>query len=248
MDRHFREAPIEANLPITLALLGIWNANFLGAESHAVIPYDQRLHRLPAFLQQLDMESNGKSVTRDGAAVAVSTGPIVWGEPGTNGQHAFFQLLHQGTRLVPIDFILARASDYPVGRHHAMLIANCLAQSEALMTGKTEAEARAELERDGFAGAALERLLPHKVFSGNRPSNTILIDRLDPFTLGLLIALYEHKIFVQGAIWGVNSFDQWGVELGKQLARRILGEIEGGPTLPHDASTAGLIARVTERG
>ena len=247
MDRHFHDAPIERNLPIALALIGIWNANFLGADSHAVIPYDQRLHRLPAFLQQLDMESNGKSVTRDGAAVSAHTGPIVWGEPGTNGQHAFFQLLHQGTRPVPIDFILARESDYRLGRHHSMLVANCLAQSEALMMGKTATEARAELERDGLAGTALERLLPHKVFPGNRPSNTILIDRLDPATLGRLIALYEHKVFVQGAIWGVNSFDQWGVELGKQLARRILGEIEGGPALPHDSSTAALIARVAAR-
>ncbi|MBM3573122.1 MAG: glucose-6-phosphate isomerase, partial [Alphaproteobacteria bacterium] len=229
---------------ITLALLGIWYANFLGAESMAVIPYDQQLHRLPAFLQQLDMESNGKGVTRDGAAVPCATGPILWGEPGTNGQHAFFQLLHQGTHLIPIDFILPVETAHPIGQHHTMLIANCLAQSEALMLGKTAEEARAELSSQGLSGAALERLLPHKVFSGNRPSNTILLRRVEPHTLGMLIALYEHKVFVQGAIWGVNSFDQWGVELGKQLAQRILPELDGKAAHQHDGSTTALIEKV----
>jgi glucose-6-phosphate isomerase len=244
MDRHFRAAPLEQNLPVTLALLGIWYANFFAAESHAVMPYDQQLHRLPAFLQQLDMESNGKRVTRDGAPLSATSGPIVWGEPGTNGQHAFYQLLHQGTHLVPVDFIVPAESAHPLGRHHAMLLANCLAQSEALMTGKTAAETRAELARAGLAGDALERLLPHKVFPGNRPSNTIVVRRIDPHTLGRLIALYEHKVFVQGVIWGVNSFDQWGVELGKELARKILPEVESAARHDHDASTKGLLAHL----
>jgi len=244
MDRHFRDTPLEQNLPATLALLGVWYTNFFGAESHAIIPYNQQLHRLAAYLQQLDMESNGKHVTSDGKAVRWATAPIVWGEPGTNGQHAFFQLLHQGTRLIPIDFIVAAESPYKLGRHHAMLLANCLAQSEALMTGKTEAEVRDELASAGMSGEALDRLLPHKVFPGNRPSNTVLVHRMDPHTLGMLVALYEHKVFVQGTIWGINSFDQWGVELGKALARRILPEIEGTATHAHDSSTTGLIQRV----
>jgi glucose-6-phosphate isomerase len=243
MDRHFRDAPIETNLPVTLALLGIWYVNFFAAESLAILPYDQSLHRFAAHLQQLDMESNGKSVGRDGEPIAHQTAPVVWGEPGTNGQHAFFQLLHQGTRLVPADFLAAAESHYPLGNHHAMLLANFLAQTEALMAGKTETEARAELEAAGLAGPALAALLPHKMFTGNRPTNSILFRRLDPYTLGALVALYEHKIFVQGIIWGVPSFDQWGVELGKQLAGRILPELDGRkPPGPHDVSTAGLIA------
>jgi glucose-6-phosphate isomerase len=242
MDRHFRDAPLETNLPVTLALLGIWYANFFRAESVAILPYDQSLHRFAAHLQQVDMESNGKSVSRDGEPIAHQTAPVVWGEPGTNGQHAFYQLLHQGTRLVPADFLAPAQSAYPLGSHHAMLLSNFFAQTEALMMGKTEDEARAELSAAGLRGAALEALLPHKMFSGNRPTNSILFRRLDPYTLGALVALYEHKVFVQGVIWGVPSFDQWGVELGKQLAGRILPELVDGKSSPHDASTVGLIA------
>ena len=246
-DRHFIGAPAEANAPIILALLGIWNSNFLGAESHVIAPYDQYLHRFPAYLQQLDMESNGKGVTRDGRQVDYMTGPIIWGEPGTNGQHAFFQLLHQGTRLTPIDFIAPVHSHNPEGDHHPMLLANCFAQSEAFMRGKTAEEARAELAAQGLDEAAIAALTPHKVFTGNRPSNTLLVDKLTPYTLGMLIALYEHKVFVQGVIWGVNSYDQWGVELGKQLASRILPELRGGAAASHDCSTAGLIGYVRGR-
>jgi len=218
----------------------------LGASSHAVLPYDQGLWRLPAYLQQADMESNGKSVGRDGKPVRRDTGPILFGQPGTNGQHAFYQLLHQGTRLVPCDFIAPARSQYPAGRHHAVLLANFLAQSEALMLGKTEKEARAELMKAGIKGEALKALLPHKVFSGNRPSNTILLKELTPHALGMLVALYEHKIFVQGAVWGINSFDQWGVELGKELAGRVLPALEGGKTGKHDSSTRGLINRIRD--
>ncbi|ROR32869.1 glucose-6-phosphate isomerase [Inmirania thermothiophila] len=241
MDEHFRTAPLGANLPVLLALVGVWYVDFLGAETQAVLPYDQRLERLPAYLQQAEMESNGKSVDRAGRRVGWHTCPVVWGEPGTNGQHAFFQLLHQGTRLVPCDFLLAAEGGDPYPEHHRILVANALAQAEALMRGRTEAEARAELEAAGLSGEALERLLPHKVFPGNRPSTFILYRRLDPRTLGRLIALYEHKIFVQGVIWDVNAFDQWGVELGKQLASAILPELEGGATGAHDASTVGLM-------
>ena len=242
MDEHFRSAPLERNLPVTLALLGIWYRNFLGANSHAVLPYDQHLSRLPAYLQQADMESNGKSVRRDGTRVDYATGPIVWGEPGTNGQHAFYQLLHQGTELVPADFIAAAETLAPLGDHHDKLLANFLAQTEALAFGKTETEARAELGAQGLKGDDLEALLPHKLFSGNRPTNSILYRRLTPTTLGRLIALYEHKIFVQGIVWGINSFDQWGVELGKQLARTILPELNGPAAIgSHDSSTNGLI-------
>ena len=242
MDLHFLNAPVEANMPVILALLGIWYTGFFGAETHAVLPYDQYLHRLPAYLQQADMESNGKSVTRDGEAVGVASGPVLFGEPGTNGQHSFYQLIHQGTRLVPCDFIAPAFSHNPVGRHHAILLSNFFAQTEALMKGRTEAEARAELEAQGLSGAVLERLLPHKVFAGNRPTNSILVKKIDPHTLGMLIALYEHRIFVQGAIWNVNSFDQWGVELGKQLAKAILPELENAaPVDGHDSSTNGLI-------
>jgi glucose-6-phosphate isomerase len=242
MDEHFRTAPIERNIPMVLGLIGIWNHNFLGVETQAVLPYDQYLRRLPAYLQQLDMESNGKRVAGDGRPVDVPTGPIVWGEPGTNGQHAFYQLLHQGTRLVSSDFLIAAETHNPLGDHHLLLMANCLAQSEALALGKTEDEARAELMAQGLSGAALERLLPHKVFPGNRPSTTFAYRKLDSHTLGMLLAAYEHKVFVMGAIWNVNSFDQWGVELGKQLANRIRPELEASePSTVHDSSTNGLI-------
>lgn len=249
MDEHFRTAPLAENIPVVLAMLGVWYANFYGACSFALLPYDQRLHRMPAWLQQGDMESNGKRTRRDGAVIDdYTTGPIVWGEPGTNGQHAFFQLLHQGTRLVPADFLAAIHGDDDLGDHHDKLLANLLAQTEALMVGKTEAEARVELERAGMSAEEIAALLPHKVFPGDRPSNTILFDRLDPRTLGSLLALYEHRIFVQGVIWGVNSFDQWGVELGKQLAARILPELTGGAEAgAHDASTRALIARIRAR-
>jgi glucose-6-phosphate isomerase len=242
MDEHFRSAPLERNLPVILGLLGAWYRNFMGAGSHAVLPYDQHLHRLPAYLQQGDMESNGKSVQRDGQAVDYDTGPIIWGEPGTNGQHAFYQLIHQGTELIPADFLAAAESLTPLGDHHDKLLANFFAQPEALAFGKTEGQARAELEREGLQGEALEALVPHKLFAGNRPSNAILYRRLDPMTLGRLIALYEHKIFTQGVLWNINSFDQWGVELGKQLAKVILPELAGAaPVASHDPSTNGLI-------
>jgi glucose-6-phosphate isomerase len=242
MDEHFRTAPLERNMPVILGLLGIWYRDFLGACSHAVLPYDQHLHRLPAYLQQADMESNGKSVRRDGARVDYATGPIVWGEPGTNGQHAFYQLMHQGTELIPADFLAAAESLTPLGDHHDKLLANFFAQTEALAFGRTADEARAELAAAGLSGAALEALLPHKVFEGNRPSTSILYRRLDPATLGKLIALYEHKIFTQGVLWQINSFDQWGVELGKQLAQVILPELAGSePIRSHDSSTNGLI-------
>ncbi|MDX9862147.1 MAG: glucose-6-phosphate isomerase [Rhodospirillales bacterium] len=242
MDEHFRTAPLAANMPVILGLLGIWYANFFGAETHAVLPYDQYLRRLPAYLQQLDMESNGKFVNRDGEALDHASGPVIFGEPGTNGQHAFYQLIHQGTRLVPADFIAPALSQNPVGQHHAIFLSNFFAQTEALMMGKTEAEARAELEAAGMSGDALKKVLPHKIFPGNRPTNSILVRQFDPFTLGMLIALYEHKVFVQGVIWRINSFDQWGVELGKQLAKAILPELEGTePATTHDGSTNGLI-------
>ena len=238
MDQHFRTTPFEQNIPVILALLGIWYDNFFGAASHAILPYDQYLSRFAAYFQQGDMESNGKSVTLDGKKVTWQTGPIIWGEPGTNGQHAFYQLLHQGTKLVPADFIAFAKSHNPIGckpnEHHFKLIANVFAQTEALAFGKTEAEVRAE-------GVA-EALVPHKVFEGNRPTNTILAEKLTPQTLGSLIAMYEHKIFVQGIIWNINSYDQWGVELGKVLAKRILNELEAeNPTLNHDSSTNALI-------
>ncbi len=237
MDEHFRTAPFERNMPVLLGLFGIWYANFLGAQSHAVLPYDQYLARFPAYLQQLDMESNGKRVTLEGEEVRWDTGPILWGEPGTNGQHAFFQLLHQGTRLVPCDFIGFLRSRNPGGPHHDLLMANLFAQTEALAFGKTAEEVAAQ-------GVAPE-LVPHRSFPGNRPTHTILGESLTPATLGALVALYEHKVFVQGVIWGVNSFDQWGVELGKQLATRIAEEISSSeePELAHDSSTNALIRR-----
>jgi glucose-6-phosphate isomerase len=242
MDEHFRTAPIGENIPMVLGMLGVWYASVLGYDTHAVLPYEQLLHRLPAYLQQLDMESNGKRVDRHGAPVPVGTGPIVWGEPGTNGQHAFYQLLHQGTRVVPCDFLVGLESPYPLGGHHRLLLANCFAQTEALMRGKDEDEVRAELTAQGLAGDALERLVPHKIFPGNRPSTTIVYRTLNARTLGMLLAIYEHKVFTMGAIWGVNSFDQWGVELGKQLAKRIDGELAAGEdTSAHDGSTNQLI-------
>jgi glucose-6-phosphate isomerase len=242
MDEHFRTAPVEKNLPITLALLGVWYNNFFGAETQAILPYDQYMHRFAAYFQQGDMESNGKGVSRAGQRVNYSTGPVIWGEPGTNGQHAFYQLIHQGTKLIPCDFLAPAQSQNPIGEHHPILLSNFFAQTEALMRGKTSDEVRAELEKEGVQGEALEALIPHKVFEGNRPSNSLLFKRLTPRTLGTLIALYEHKIFVQGVIWNVNSYDQWGVELGKQLAKKILPELKAqGPVTTHDASTNGLI-------
>ena len=242
MDEHFLKTPAEQNLPMTLALLGIWYNNFHGAQTHAILPYDQYLHRFPAYFQQGDMESNGKRVDRDGKPVAWDTGPIIWGEPGTNGQHAFYQLIHQGTKLIPCDFLGSVETFNPIGKHHDILLANFFAQTEALMKGKTEPEARVELEKEGLKGEALEKLLPHKVFPGNRPTNSILVQRFDPKTLGALIALYEHKIFVQGAVWNINSYDQMGVELGKQLAKKIEPELENtGPVTSHDSSTNLLI-------
>ncbi len=242
MDEHFRTADPERNMPVILALLGIWYANFAGARTHAVLPYDQYLRFLPDYLQQADMESNGKGVTRDGREVDYTTGPVVWGAAGTDGQHAFYQLIHQGTQMIPCDFIVPVHSQNELGDQHQKLLANCLAQSEALMLGKTADEVRHELEASGVGPEELERLLPHKVFPGNRPTNTLLLDRVTPRRLGSLIALYEHKIFVQGVIWGINSFDQWGVELGKQLAGVILGELKGEvPVAEHDGSTRALI-------
>lgn len=241
MDEHFRTAPLEGNAPIILGLLGVWYSSVLGADSHAVLPYEQRLQRLPAYLQQLEMESNGKRVDRRGQVVDVQTSPIVWGEPGTNGQHAFFQLLHQGTRLVSTDFLVGIESHDPVGNHHRLLVANCLAQTEALMRGKTEDEVRAELTAQGHSGAALEALVPHKVFPGNRPSTTIMYRKLSPRMLGLLLALYEHRVFTMGAVWQINSFDQWGVELGKQLAATVARDLASSAESNHDSSTTHLI-------
>ena len=242
MDRHFREAPFERNLPVILALIGIWYTNFFGAETEVILPYDQYMHRFPAYFQQGNMESNGKSADRSGQPVACATGPIVWGEPGTNGQHAFYQLIHQGTRLVPADFLAPAISHNPLGEHHPILLSNFFAQTEALMNGKPAEQAAAELRKEGKSEEEIQRLLPHKVFDGNRPTNSILFRSLTPRVLGSLVALYEHKIFVQGVIWNIFSFDQWGVELGKQLAGRILPELrDEAPVTGHDASTNGLI-------
>jgi glucose-6-phosphate isomerase len=244
VDRHFATAPWHDNIPVRMALLGLWYHNFWDAHSHAILPYDQYLHRFAAYFQQGDMESNGKSVTRDGQPIDdYTTGPILWGEPGTNGQHAFYQLIHQGTRLVPCDFLAPALSHNPVGDHHLKLLSNFFAQTEALAFGKTADEARAELQRAGLDDEALQALLPHKVFAGNRPTTSILFRQLDPRTLGRLLACYEHKIFVQGVLWNINSFDQWGVELGKQLAGKILPELAGDDEVRgHDSSTCGLIA------
>jgi glucose-6-phosphate isomerase len=253
MDEHFQNEPLEQNIPVILALLGVWYNNFFDVSSHAVIPYDQYLHRFPAYLQQLDMESNGKRVDRSGKTVKHATGPVIWGEPGTNSQHAFFQLLHQGPNFIPADFIVPLKTQNPIGEHHDILLANCFAQTEALMKGKNEHEVRQELEAAGCDEVELNMLLQQKVFPGNRPTNTLLFNELNPYTLGSLIAMYEHKVFVQGIIWGINSFDQWGVELGKQLAKAIFPEIQRDETVSsHDSSTNALInayreARTKER-
>ncbi|HYD66919.1 glucose-6-phosphate isomerase [Azospirillum sp.] len=243
MDEHFHTAPLERNMPVLMAMLGVWYGNFWDAKAHAVLPYDQYLHRFPAYLQQLDMESNGKRVDRQGNPVDYATGPVVFGEPGTNGQHAFYQLIHQGTELIPCDFIAPAQTHNPVGDHHRILLSNVFAQPEALMRGKTADEVRAEMAKAGLPPERVEELVPHRTFPGNKPTNTILFERIDPHTLGALIALYEHKVFVQGIVWNINSFDQWGVELGKQLASKILPELAEGASPPtaHDASTSGLI-------
>ncbi|XP_036390966.1 glucose-6-phosphate isomerase-like [Megalops cyprinoides] len=244
MDNHFHTAPLEENVPVLLAVLGVWYINFFQAETHAMLPYDQYMHRFAAYFQQGDMESNGKYITRQGTRVNYHTGPIVWGEPGTNGQHAFYQLIHQGTRMIPADFLIPAQSQHPIrdNLHHKILIANFLAQTEALMRGKTTEEARKELEAGGMSGEALEKLLPHKVFQGNKPTNSIVFKKLTPFMLGALVAMYEHKIFVQGVMWDINSYDQWGVELGKQLAKKIEPELQDDSEVhSHDSSTNGLI-------
>ncbi len=242
MDKHFRETPFEKNIPVTLALLGIWYNNFFGAASEAILPYDQYLHRFAAYFQQGNMESNGKSVDRTGEPVHYQTGPVIWGEPGTNGQHAFYQLIHQGTRIIPCDFIAPAISHNPVGDHHLKLLSNFFAQTEALMKGKTREEVEAELKASGMSRDELDLQASFRVFDGNRPTNSILFRSLTPRTLGSLIAMYEHKIFVQGVIWNIFSFDQWGVELGKVLAKKILPELQGEtPVTSHDSSTNGLI-------
>ncbi|GAB3780272.1 glucose-6-phosphate isomerase [Spirosoma horti] len=242
MDEHFRDTPIDQNIPVIMALVGIWYNNFFGAQTQAILPYDQYMHRFAAYFQQGDMESNGKSVDRDGHPVDYQTGPIIWGEPGTNGQHAFYQLIHQGTKLIPCDFLAPAISQRPIGEHHKILMANYFAQTEALMNGKTEQEAADELRKSGKPEEEIQFLAPFKMFSGNRPTNSILFRKLTPRTLGSLIAMYEHKIFVQGVIWDIFSFDQWGVELGKQLASRILPELQDdAPVRSHDSSTNGLM-------
>lgn len=241
-DKHFRNTAFENNIPVLMALIGIWYCNFFGAQSEAILPYDQYLHRFAAYLQQGNMESNGKSIDRNGEMVNYSTGPVIWGEPGTNGQHAFYQLIHQGTSIIPSDFIAVAQSQNPLGNHHLILLSNFFAQTEALMNGKTDEEASKELEKAGLNNEEILKLLPFKVFSGNKPSNSFLIKKMTAFNLGQLIALYEHKIFVQGLIWNIFSFDQWGVELGKQLANKILPEINSDDKInSHDSSTNGLI-------
>ncbi|MDX0953768.1 glucose-6-phosphate isomerase [Sinorhizobium medicae] len=244
IDEHFRAAPLRQNIPVLLGLIGFYNRNVLGYPSRAILPYDQRLTRFPAYLQQLDMESNGKGVTLESQPVEFSTGPVVWGEPGTNGQHAFYQLIHQGTDIIPAEFMIAAKGHEKDLRHqHQLLIANCLAQSEALMKGRTLAEAKAQLTSKGMDEAKADKIAPHRVFTGNRPSLTIVYDQLDPFALGRLIALYEHRVFVEGALFNINSFDQWGVELGKELATGLLPVVEGRESAEgHDSSTAGLVA------
>ncbi|MBC7755224.1 MAG: glucose-6-phosphate isomerase [Bdellovibrio sp.] len=246
MDVHFKTAPLEQNMPVILALIGIWYNNFFHVDTHAILPYDQGMARFPAYLQQADMESNGKFICRDGSRVQYKTGPVIWGEAGTNGQHAFYQLIHQGTQIVPADFLMPVHSHYAIGKHgyahHKILLANFFAQTQSLMLGKTKEQARAELEKQGLSGEALENLLPHKVFEGNRPNTSIMFDTLTPNTLGKLIALYEHKIFVQGMMWDINSFDQWGVEYGKQIAQQILPQLTSDEVVSnYDSSTNGLI-------
>jgi glucose-6-phosphate isomerase len=247
MDQHFRSAPLDQNMPVLLALIGVWYRNFFNTTSTSIAPYHQDLKYFPAYLQQLEMESNGKRVAFDGSPLHVATCPIIWGDVGTNGQHAYFQLLHQGTDITPVEFIAALKPAHDLPEHHAVLLANCFAQSEAFMTGKTAIEVHADLEKQGLAPNEIKTLAPHKVFPGNRPSNTLLMDTLTPATLGVLIALYEHKTFVQGIVWGINSFDQWGVELGKVLAKNIHSELIGPPSpQEHDSSTNGLIARAKQ--
>ena len=242
MDQHFINAPFGQNMPVLLGMIGIWYINYFGGGSHVIAPYDQHLHYLPRFIQQLDMESNGKQTACDGTPVGTDTGPIIWGETGINGQHAFFQLLHQGTHITPIDLIASLEKRSNLPGHHEILLSNVFAQAEAFMRGKTAEEVRAELQAQGMDGEKIEKLVPHKTFSGNRPTNILLLDKIDPRNMGSLIALYEHKVFVQGVVWGINSFDQWGVELGKQLAQTILAELTGEiPPQPHDASTERLI-------
>ena len=242
MDQHFLHAPLEQNLPVIMGMIGIWYNNFFDADTHAIIPYDQYLRRLPAYLRQLDMESNGKRVDREGKPVDYSTGPIIWGELGSNGQHAFFQLIHQSERLIPADYIAMIENKHPIGEHQTILLANFFAQTEALMRGKNAQEVTAELKAQGLNEEQIKQLLPHKIFPGNKPSNSIVLQKLDPKTLGSLIAFYEHKVFVQGIIWNINSFDQWGVELGKQLAKAIQPELAGAePVNTHDCSTNSLI-------
>jgi glucose-6-phosphate isomerase len=247
MDNHFRTTPLEENMPVIMGMLGVWYINFFGAQTHAIVPYDHSLARFPSHMQQLDMESNGKVTNRQGARLSYKTGPVIWGTPGTNGQHAYFQLIHQGTQLIPVDFVLPVNSHYPECDHQSILLANGLAQAEALMRGKTAEEVRAELVEEGYEGKALEALLPHKVFPGNRPSNTLLFPKLTPEMLGQLVALYEHKVFVQGTVWNINSFDQWGVELGKQLAKAILPDLLTNDEIGlHDCSTTNLIKLIRE--
>jgi glucose-6-phosphate isomerase len=242
MDTHFKTTPFEENIPIVLALIGTWYNNFFGAHTEVILPYDQYMHRFSAYFQQGNMESNGKSVDRNGKNVAYQTGPIIWGEPGTNGQHAFYQLIHQGTKLIPADFLVPAISHNPLGNHHTILLSNFFAQTEALLKGKTKEEVMKELQAEGKDKEEIESLYPHKVFAGNKPTNSILFKKLTPRVLGSLIAMYEHKIFVQGVLWNIFSFDQWGVELGKQLAKNILPELEdNNPVDTHDASTNGLI-------
>jgi len=242
MDRHFKETPFEKNIPVILALIGIWYNNFFGAETEVILPYDQYMHRFPAYFQQGNMESNGKSIDRNGEETDYQTGPVIWGEPGTNGQHAFYQLIHQGTKLIPADFLAPAISHNPIGEHHNILLSNFFAQTEALLNGKTKEEVIDELKTDGKTDEEIQKILPHKVFKGNRPTNSILFKKLTPRVLGSLIAMYEHKIFVQGVVWNIFSFDQWGVELGKQLARKILPELKGDRLITaHDFSTNGLI-------
>ena len=242
MDQHFSQTPFDKNIPVVLALIGIWYNNFFGAQSQAILPYDQYMHRFAAYFQQGDMESNGKSVDRNGNPVDYQTGPIIWGEPGTNGQHAFYQLIHQGTKLIPCDFIAPAISHRPLGEHHKLLLSNFFAQTEALMNGKTEEEAASELRKSGKSEEEIAFLAPFKTFSGNRPTNSILLKQITPYSLGSLIAMYEHKIFTQGVIWNIFSFDQWGVELGKQLASQIIPELESDDAISsHDSSTNGLI-------
>ncbi|MFW2373443.1 MAG: glucose-6-phosphate isomerase [Gammaproteobacteria bacterium] len=242
MDRHFAETPLEQNMPVILAMLGIWYNNFFDAQSHGIMPYSQYLERLPAYLQQLDMESNGKTIDRDNHRVDYLTGPIIWGESGTNGQHAFFQLLHQGTKPVPADFLIPALSQNPMGLHHRVLFSNCLAQTRALMKGKKYTEAVEEMQAQGMDQEQIEEVIAHKVFEGNKPTNTIMFERLTPKTLGAILAMYEHKVFVQGMIWNINSYDQWGVEYGKVLAGQIQGDLaQPGEVTKHDSSTNGLI-------